>query len=167
MIVVRQLKEGDEQYIGNIASSAFLGLGLARLAIDKSLPVDAVREAYRREAEGYAKRVLNGEKSMAILVAQEEDCLAGYVVLGVNDEWSDVFGFRWASIVSLAVDPDFWGKGIGSRLVEEGLRRLKEKGVRHVEVFTDQNNMAAIRAYEKNGFRIVHSGMTLSQYLED
>ena len=167
VIVVRLFKDGDEEHMGNIASRAFPALGLARLAIDVSLSVDAVREAYRREAEGYARRVLNGEKSLVILVAEEEGRVAGYVVLGVNSEWSDIFGFKWASIVSLAVDPDFWDKGIGSRLVDEALSLLKEKGVRHVEVFTDQNNMAAIRVYEKSGFRIVHSGMTLSQYLED
>lgn len=27
-------------------------------------------------------------------------------------------------------------------------------------------NIAALRAYEKNGFRIIYPGITLSQYLE-
>ena len=166
MIAVRPFEEGDEDRMGIIASRAFPRLGLARLAIDSSLPLDAVREAYRMEAEGYGRRVLDGEKNIEILVAEEEDMVAGYVVLGVNGEWSKVFGFKWASIVSLAVDPDFWGRGAGSMLVDEGVRLLKKKGARYVEVFTDQNNIAAIKVYEKNGFNIVHSGITLSQYLE-
>ena len=35
----------------------------------------------------------------------------------------------------------------------------------HVEVFTDQNNIAAMKLFEKNGFRAIYSGITLSQYL--
>ena len=166
VIVVRPFEEGDGKRMAKIASRAFPGLRLARLAIDRTLPKDAVREAYRREAEGYATKVSKGDKSTEILVAEEEGSMAGYVVLGANDEWSEIFGFKWASIVSLAVDPKFWGKGVGTKLVSEALRLLKKKGVGHVEVFTDQNNIAAIKAYEKNGFRIIHSGMTLSQYLE-
>lgn len=34
-----------------------------------------------------------------------------------------------------------------------------------MEVFTDQNNIAAIRVFEKNGFRVIYSGVILSQYL--
>jgi ribosomal protein S18 acetylase RimI-like enzyme len=166
MIVVRPFGEGDEQQIGKIASRAFPRLGLARLAIDKSLREDTVREAYRREAQEYARRVSTGDKDIEILVAQDEDAIAGYIVLGVNADWSEVFGFRWASIVSLAVDPDFWGGAVGSKLVDEGLKVLREKKVRHVEVLTDQNNIAAIRVYEKNGFRVIYSGVTLSQYLD-
>ena len=66
-----------------------------------------------------------------------------------------------------SVDPDWWGKGIGTKLVEEGLKQLKGMGVEYVEVFTDQNNIAAIRTYEKNGFRVIYSGILLSQYLEN
>jgi len=42
---------------------------------------------------------------------------------------------------------------------------MKKNGVKYVEVGTDQNNIAAIRTYEKNGFRVIYSGITLSQYL--
>lgn len=167
MIVVRPFKEGDEDRVMDIASKAFPKLGLARLAIDKSLPRDAVREAYRREAEGYVKRVLKGDENLEIMVAEEEDLIAGYIVLGANAEWSEIFGFKWASIVSLAVDPEWWDRGIGSKLVKEGLKRFKEKDVKYVEVFTDQNNIAAIKVYEKNGFRVIYSGIILSQYLDE
>jgi ribosomal protein S18 acetylase RimI-like enzyme len=43
---------------------------------------------------------------------------------------------------------------------------MKDKGVKYAEVLTDQNNIAAIRAYEKNNFRVIYSSIILSQYLE-
>lgn len=165
MVVVRSFKEGDGERVKEIASGAFPKLGLDRLAIDKSLPRDSVREAYRREAEGYIKRVLKEDKNLEIIVAEKGNLIVGYVVLGVNAERSEIFGFKWASIISLAIDPDWWGKGIASKLVSEGLKRLEDKGTRYVEVFTDQNNIAAIRVFEKNGFRVIYSGIILSQYL--
>ncbi len=166
MVVVRPFREGDGRWLMEIAPRAFLKLGLDRLALDKSLPRDAVREAYLREAEGYIKRVTEGDKNIEIIVAEERGSVRGYLVLGINAERSEIFQFKWAQILSLAVDPDWWSKGVGSKLVKGGLKRLKEKGVRYVEVFTDQNNVPAIRIYEKHGFRVIHSGITLSRHLE-
>ena len=163
---IRPFREGDEEHMAEIAPAAFLGLGLARLAIDKSLPRDAVRRAYKEEARGYARRALRGEPDFAVLVAEEEGRPVGYIVVGLDRRMEELFGFPWGRIISLAVHPDFWGRGIGSALVAEGLKWMRERGVKYAEVSTDQNNIGAIRAYERNGFRVVYSGLTLSQFLE-
>jgi len=68
-------------------------------------------------------------------------------------------------IISLAVDPPCHGRGIGSALIASSLDWMREKGVKYAEVLTDQNNIAAIRAYEKNNFRVIYSSIVLSQYL--
>lgn len=165
MVVLKHLEEGNGERVMEIASKAFPGMGLDRLAVDKSLSRDKVVEVYRREAEGYVKRALEGDENLEMIVAEEEDAVVGYIVLRVDADRSEIFGFKWASVLSLAIDPDWWGRGIGSKLVEKGLRRLKEVGTRYVEVFTDQNNIAAIRVFEKNGFRFIYSGVILSQCL--
>ncbi|HID07683.1 MAG TPA: GNAT family N-acetyltransferase [Armatimonadetes bacterium] len=163
---IRQFQVGDETAMERIAPRAFMGRGLARLAIDASLPREAVAEEYRREARGYAERVMRGEKGIAVFVAEEDNATVGYIVVGVRDRSRDIYGFLWGAIISLAVDPEHWGKGIGSALIAEGLKWLKQQGVKYAEVSTDQNNIPAIRAYEKNGFRVVYSGVTLSQFLD-
>lgn len=163
---IRPFESGDEEHMARIAPAAFMGLGLARLAIDKSLPRDAVKRAYEEEARGYARRARRGEPDFAVFVAEEEGRPVGYIVVGVDRRTEELFGFPWGRIISLAVHPDFWGRGIGSALVAEGLRWMRERGAKYAEVSTDQNNVAAIRAYEKNGFRVVYSGLTLSQFLE-
>jgi len=165
MVVLKPLEEGEGERVMEIASRAFPGMGLDRLAVDKSLPRDKVMEVYRREAEGYVKRALEGDENLEMIVAEEENSVVGYIVLRVDADRSEIFGFKWASMPSLAIDPEWWGRGIGSNLVEEGLKRLDEMGARYVEVFTDKNNIAAITVFEKNGFRGIYSGVILSQYL--
>ena len=167
LVVVRPFARGDEERMREIGPKAFMTLGLARLAIDKALPRDRVEEAYRREVEGYVSRALRGDESIKILVAEEAGRVVGYIVLGVDEGRSRLFGFKWGSIVSLAIDPEWWGRGVGTSLVREGLKWLKSAGVEYVEVFTDQNNVAAIRVYEKCGFRVTYSGILLSQRLDD
>jgi len=166
MFKVRPFKDGDETHMEEIAPESFMTLGLARLAIDKGLPRDKVRESYRREARGYAEGVKRGEKGMAIFVAEEEGKAVGYIVVGVDQRSAEFWGFTWGSIISLAIAPPHWGKGIATRLVAEGLKWLKAQGVKYAQVGTDQNNIAAIRAYENNGFRVVYSEVTLSQFLK-
>ena len=163
MITIRKFRKGDEVRMRKIAPRAF-GV-YARYGIDHTLPRDKVDECYRREVDGYVERIRGRDEGLEILVAEQDGRVAGYIVVGTNEHASRVFEFRWGSIVSLAVDPNLHGQGIGSRLIAKGLAWLKRSGVRYAQVSTDQNNIAAIRAYEKNGFRVIYSGITLSQYL--
>jgi len=163
MVKIRGFRDGDESRMKQIAPRAF-GV-YARYGIDGTLPRPRVRDCYRREVDGYVARVREADPNLEILVAEREGAVAGYIVVGIDERASEIFGFRWGSIISLAVDPKLHGQGIGSRLIARGLAWLKHSGVRYAQVSTDQNNIAAIRAYEKNGFRVIYSGLTLSQYL--
>jgi len=163
MVKIRKFREGDEVRMRQIAPKAFATY--ARFGIDKTLPRDKVRLRYRIEVENFARRMMKGDPNLHILVADEDGLVQGYIVVGVNEDVSRIFGFKFGSIVSLAVDPKAHGRGIGNKLIARGLAWLKRAGVRYVQVVTDQNNIAAIRAYEKNGFRVIHCSLTLSQYL--
>jgi ribosomal protein S18 acetylase RimI-like enzyme len=170
---IRNFRNGDEPRMKEIAPRAF-GVW-TRLALDKTLPKDKTEEYLRREVTWYISRVHRKEKDFGILVAEEGEQpprspfikgdVVGYIVVGVDRVRSEVFGFSWGHIISLAVDPTCHGRGIGSALIASGLDWLRKKGVEYVEVLTDQNNIAAIRAYEKNNFRVIYSSIVLSQYL--
>ena len=164
MANIRIFRKGDEGRMKEIAPRAF-GVW-TRLALDKTLPKERTEEYLRTEATWYISRVLRKEKNFGILVAEEDGDVVGYIVVGIDKTRSEVFGFSWGHIISLAVDPSCHGRGIGSALIASGLDWLKKKGVKYAEVLTDQNNIAAIRAYEKNNFRVIYSSIVLSQYLE-
>ncbi len=136
-----------------------------RLALDKTLPREKNEEYFRREVTWYMELSKMPEKDLGMLVAEEDGKAVGYIVAGIDQSRTQIYGFKWGHIVSLAVDPDYHDRGIGSSLIAAGLDWLRDNGVEYAEVLTDQNNIAAIRAYEKNNFRVIYSSIILSQYL--
>ena len=164
MVNIREFKRGDADRMISIAPRAFSVW--TRLALDKTLPKAGTEDYLKREVNWYINRARRKERGFGILVAEEDEDVVGYIVVSVDHVRSEIFGFSWGQITSLAVDPDCHGRGIGSSLIAAGLDWLKDNGVKYAEVLTDQNNIAAIRAYENNGFRVIYSSMILSQYLQ-
>jgi ribosomal protein S18 acetylase RimI-like enzyme len=164
MANIRDFRNSDEARMKEIAPRAF-GVW-TRLALDRTLPKEKVDDYLSKEATWYARRVSGKEEGFGVLVAEEDEQVVGYIVVGIDKVRSQIFGFSWGHIISLAVDPDYHARGIGSSLISAGLDWLKGQGVKYAEVLTDQNNIAAIRAYEKNNFRVIYSSIVLSQYLQ-
>jgi mycothiol synthase len=52
--------------------------------------------------------------------------------------------------------PEFQRKGLGKAVMQEGLRRLQQRGIRSAIVSTFEDNPAAIKLYESVGFQIVN-----------
>ncbi|CAM3842883.1 GNAT family N-acetyltransferase [Mesobacillus zeae] len=53
------------------------------------------------------------------------------------------------------------GQGVGSKLIQFGIQRAKERGCRMVQLTTDKKREEAIRFYERLGFKATHEGMKL------
>ena len=65
------------------------------------------------------------------------------------------FASRWGSVGffgPLTVRPDWWGRGIGQRLLEPVLTRFRDWGTRHVGLFTFPHSPQHIGLYQKFGF---------------
>ena len=82
---IRRYQKGDSESMQFIAPRAFLGLGLARYAIDHELDRERVADYYRKEAAGYAGRVESGEADMAIFIADDAGEVVGYIVMEVEE----------------------------------------------------------------------------------
>jgi len=55
------------------------------------------------------------------------------------------------------VQPEFKRKGIGAALLGELLTRFRGLGATHGQVEAEPGNLAAIRAYQRSGFRLAHT----------
>jgi [ribosomal protein S18]-alanine N-acetyltransferase len=64
-----------------------------------------------------------------------------------------------ARIFSVAVDPAYQGRGLGTRLTQEGLQYLQSVGAERVRLEVRPDNLAARHVYEKLGFQS-HDRMT-------
>jgi GNAT superfamily N-acetyltransferase len=84
----------------------------------------------------------------AIFFAETEDGAAG-MAAGVRD--AQAAGVVW--LMAMWVRPDLRGSGAADRLVEAVVAWAAEVGGERVRLDVVQNNKAAIRLYERHGFR--------------
>lgn len=65
-----------------------------------------------------------------------------------------LYFFKPGQISDLWVHPAAQGKGVGTTLISNTLKKLKAAGVSEVEIDTHQRNAGAIKLYERMGFSI-------------
>ena len=62
---------------------------------------------------------------------------------------------RRAIILRIAVHPDYWGRGIASKLISAALDKFRQLGLKWVELDVDIVKNGAIKLYEKFGFKVM------------
>ena len=89
-----------------------------------------------------------------LLIAEDAGDVVG-MALGVQALSDDgagapVRGLCHISMVFVA--PDYWGRGIGGRLVDAMLREARSRGYDRAQLWTQSDNARARRLYEGRGF---------------
>jgi len=89
------------------------------------------------------------QKETILKVAVLKDKIIGYVCLRTI--------FDVTHVLNLAVLPEFRRQGIGGMLLQDALQELKRSDVKTslVTLEVRESNIAAIRLYEKFGFKII------------
>lgn len=107
------------------------------------------------QAWGANVRQVIRDQAGVLLVAVDAQGIIHGVVKFYPDARQAALG-RWppgvASMRILAVHPKSRGKGIGTRLVTECVRRAREAGIPAIYLYTGPFMTAARRLYEKLGF---------------
>lgn len=98
------------------------------------------------------------ERARFELVSRE-----GNEVLGRATFWSirplaDSWGVHAAGLTELEIEPAHQRQGLATFLLGEAFRQLQAQGVSLVEAQTMSRNTAALKLYEKLGFRLVDQG---------
>lgn len=63
--------------------------------------------------------------------------------------------FSHRSEISIGILKEFWGEGFGSKLLEELIKKAKEKGTEALQLEVLSDNHRAISLYKKHGFEHV------------
>lgn len=98
---------------------------------------------------------LAGERSSnrVRLVAEKGGLAVGFALLG--PEAAEAEAVR-GELYAINVDPDHWGRGAGSLLIDAGLDALGELGYREIVLWVHPGNTNARRFYEHRGW--THDG---------
>lgn len=91
------------------------------------------------------------------LVAQQDNMVVGYIIFWIRFEGE-------GHIISIAVDPYYRRKGVGSRLLEMALEIFKRYNVRDIKLEVRTSNKGAIKFYRDSGF---NKKEILGRYYED
>ena len=106
---------------------------------------------YTPEGEKALIERVNASAAEAMLL-----CIAEGRVVGIaNVEWSTRIKTKHRGSVAIAVLREFWGQGIGTRLMQELIRIAEQNGeLLQLELEFIEGNSRARALYEKMGFRI-------------
>lgn len=83
------------------------------------------------------------------VVAVEQEVICGFATTGPSRD-SDIHGAR--ELMAIYVDPDYWGSGVGRRLIDDARRRLGRDGASEAILWVLAGNTRARRFYEADGW---------------
>lgn len=90
--------------------------------------------------------------------------MIGFLNVGVDELNGELVGFDGGTGVVKA----YRGQGLAGKMLEKSVKALKVKGAKKFKLEVLQSNKPAIRAYEKEGFSILHNykcyGISISDY---
>jgi ribosomal protein S18 acetylase RimI-like enzyme len=88
----------------------------------------------------------------------------GYIGVGIDERYNAEHNVKTGYINGIGVLAAYRRRGIGTRLLLHGLKRLKEKGMTSVSLDTeDTNPTRAITLYEKVGFKVLQEYVTYTR----
>jgi RimJ/RimL family protein N-acetyltransferase len=111
--------------------------------------VDGRAEAQR--AAQWRERFCVPDPRWFVLVADDARAVLGYCMAFAPSCDADA-GPEVGELAALYIDPDAWGRGVGSALVTALFDRLRDEGYSRVTVWPHADNAAACRLYLRLGF---------------
>lgn len=91
------------------------------------------------------------------LVAVHEGAVRGYIYLRWGEETKDFVGEDEAGLKEIYVEPDYWGQGVGTALLERGLDILPDDA-EALKLDMLAGNEVGRRFYEARGFERTGTG---------
>mgnify|MGYP004678030163 FL=1 len=106
-------------------------------------------EEEKLKRQAFAERIARIRKGYPFLVAEVEGKVAGYVYL---DKYHERSAYRYTADLSIYLDKEVSGCGIGGMLLEEIEKRAAQAGIRNIISLITQENERSVHFHEKHGY---------------
>jgi ribosomal protein S18 acetylase RimI-like enzyme len=145
---IRPFEPGDLATLQNIRQAAFGPVFRSfRDIVGEQIAAIALASAEAEQSQ-LLDTICTADSTHHVLVAMIGEETVGFVAFTIDADK------RTGEIGLNAVHPDYAGRGIGTRMYQNAMARMKERGVAVAMVGTgaDPSHAPARRAYEKAGF---------------
>jgi GNAT superfamily N-acetyltransferase len=147
-VLIREIREADIEPLIELSLLAWspVFLSFERLLGPNIFPT--VYPDWRKSQREGVESILRNSEETPTWVAEVDGTPVGYISYKQNAET------RTAQVQLLAVHPDHQNQGIGTKLNDWALERMREAGVELADVSTggDESHAPARRSYEKAGY---------------
>ena len=127
------------------------------VTVDPAIPGVPPRDEdawWRIRRDRYGEWLADEGDAFVLLAESPHGTPVGYALVTIHGEDdSHTTGDRFAELQSLAVLPSHRGAGIGTRLLHEVYREVRSFGIEEMVIGVLATNEAALRLYEREGFR--------------
>ena len=120
--------------------------------LDSVMVIDRLSLSMPWSKKAYLHDLIDNPKAI-LRVAEDISDGSGPGIVGMIDLWLIL---EDAHIATLAVHPDYRGRGIATRLIELVLYEAYERGARRAMLEVRASNHAAQELYRQFGFEVVH-----------
>ena len=143
MVNIRKVKKGDENILACIQTESW------KEAFKEIVPAELLLKCTEKErAAAMYKRLLEEHKGNGYILELdgEPHCIAWW------DESREKNMPEYAELICIHSLKDNWHKGYGSMMMDRVLGDVKAAGYSKIMLWVFDNNVRAIRFYEKHGF---------------
>ena len=158
-ISLREAAADDAGALGDLAADAFEH---GRFHMDPVIAPETARRVYRE----WAMACVRGAAADYVAVAIDGDRCGGFVACRLAKDAAVHFGRPMSTIALIAAARDVRGRGVGPLLIGAARDWSRAHDVERLEVGTQVSNLKAARLYERCGFRLVASSVTLRMVID-
>lgn len=150
-VQIREAVAEDAEAIGRVRHASW------QVAYSGLMPADYLAGLSVDGFELSARRMLadRAAKGMSVFVAEVGGVVSGFASVGPSRD-ADEAGGSVGELYAIYLDPAIWRLGIGARLQEVALGRLRAEGYREATLWVLATNAASRAFYEHTGWR--HDG---------
>lgn len=157
-IKIRIATAADAEAAAELAGKAYI---YDRFHSDPAIPV----ERSDRLHANWLRNSCSGKAADAVVLAEENGRLLGFVTCKLNRDTKEHLGKLIGTIVLVATAKEASRRGIGRMTTMASLDWFREQGTAIVEVGTQLRNLPASRLYERCGFKLVGSCVSLRKLI--
>ena len=155
---VRLATAADSQEAGELARNAY---AFDRFHSDPFIDSDRADELHAT----WVRNSCAGRAADAVIIAEDESGILGFATCSVNRNSRKNLERSAGTIILVATAARARGRGVGQATTMAAIEWFREQGCGVVEVGTQLRNVAASRLYQKCGFSIVGSSVSLRKLL--